>query len=293
MKKYYSSIIGITVAVSLCVILSNCSTLTAANPSSNQESQSSVTTEAPPTSELTSTDYSIIEESGKHYIVFDDISIQESGGHSEFASLEFTTLKELKDSVTQKRLSDWQLLTIAKSFEKDDIGVLICDFDNLYEPTTPTGCAIDSVYWEGECYSFYMSADAEIFGFIHYYTQSKYANVWNSDYENYFEKATITVKDIVLTEDDKTMITYSTFAGELMQIRYKISDTDRTIIVDETYRLDMVDSSLVTSSSVPTNVTLYCECDGVYFVVDLYGFTEKPSEDWLSQFSMKKIENTK
>ncbi|MBQ9073919.1 MAG: hypothetical protein IJY30_05645 [Muribaculaceae bacterium] len=290
MKKYLSFMICITVTVALCAILTNCSAIVTNNPSPNKENQSSVTTDqqTPHGNDLESIDYSIIEQSGQHYIVFDNVSIYESGGQSELAGLEFATLKEFKNNVTQKKLSDWQMLTIATSFKKDDIGVLICDFDNLYEPTMPTECTIDGVYWEGECYSFYMSTDTEIFGFIHYYTQSQYDIIFQKDYENYFDKTTITVKDTVVTEDNKTMVTYSTSAGELMQIRYEISDKDRMVIVDETYRLDMTDNSLVASPSIPTNITLYCEYDGVCFIVDLYGFTEKPSEDWLSQFVMQK-----
>ncbi len=260
---------------------------TTTNESNVTDESSDTNNSTPANNDTNLYDYSIIEQSGQHYIVFDNESIYESGEQSELAGLDFATLKEFKDNVTQGKLSDWQILTIAKSFKKDDIGVLICDFDNLYEPTMPTGCTIDGVYWEGECYSFYMSTDTEIFGFIHYYTQSQYDIIFQKNYENYFDKTTITVKNTVVTEDNKTMVTYSTSAGELMQIRYEISDNDRTVIVDETYRLNMNDNSLVSSPSIPTNVTLYCEYDGICFAVDLYGFTEKPSEDWLSQFDMR------
>ena len=48
----------------------------------------------------------------------------------------------------------------------------------------------------------------------------------------------------------------------------------------------MENSSLGYSYTVPINVTLYCENDGIYFVVDLYEFTDSITYEWLLQFDM-------
>lgn len=46
----------------------------------------------------------------------------------------------------------------------------------------------------------------------------------------------------------------------------------------------MGDDSISISERVQTNITLCCVENEAYYVVDLFGFTEYPSEDWLYEF---------
>ena len=232
-------------------------------------------------------DYSLIEQSGKNYIVFDSISMYQNNGQSQLANLEFSNMKTFKDSVVNGKLADWQKTTIATSFKKDDFGVLTCDFNNLLEPRLPDNFKIDGISWSGETYSFYISASSDVFGFVHNYSSTQYYEIFEDEFENYFNKETITVKENTETDDGKVVTTYSTSAGDLLQIRYTIVDGNKTIVVDETYRIDMADESIQTSSTIPTNVTLYCVDKGAYYIVDLFGFTIKPTEQWLCEFDMQ------
>ena len=233
-----------------------------------------------------SDDYSIIEYEGQKYIVFEDVSIYESI-ENDVANVDFDNIKEWKDTVINGNLSIYQKAIIATAFARDEVGIPICDFDNLYEPNLPSGWTVASVLWGGDGYGFTLRSDTGGSASINCLPKYAYDKRFERNYENLFDSYTITVTDTVVTEDCKTKIFYSTFAGNLMQIRYEISDGERTFIVDETYRLDMVDKSLITSSTVPSHVTLYCEDKGACFVVYLYGLTTKTSEDWLAQFYLK------
>jgi hypothetical protein len=157
----------------------------------------------------------------------------------------------------------------------------------LFEPCIPADCKIDGVSRSGESYSFYLSTSSDTFGFIHSYSQAQFDYIYTKDFLKFFDRETITVEETKALDGGKTVTTYSTSSGQFMQIRYTLYAGDRTVTVDETYRLGMVDSSINTSSTVPSNVTLYCEYAGAYYVVDLFGFSEKPSEAWLSEFGMQ------
>ena len=237
--------------------------------------------------DLQNADYSIIKHGEKTYIVFDDISVYQNNGTCQLASLEFSSIADFKDAVTNGKLEKWQKNVISTAFEKNDAGILTCDFKKLLEPCTPANCIIDGVSWSGETYSFYLSTSSETFGFIHNYTESQFNYIYTKDFLKFFDRETITVEETKALDGGKTVTTYSTSSGQFMQIRYTLYAGDRTVTVDETYRLGMVDSSINTSSTVPSNVTLYCEYAGAYYVVDLFGFSEKPSEAWLSEFGMK------
>ena len=255
-----------------------------------------ITTDASPTSNnpgdvdqsgKDSVDYTLMEQSGLHYIIFDSILEYQGDGQNELANLEFESLAEFKDSVTNGKLADWQKAIIATSFKKDKIGILTCDFNNLSEPQMPSECKIDGISWPGESYSFYISTSSEVFGFVHNYSQSQYNEIFDRDFESYFNKTTITVKETYDSDDGKNVTTYSTSVGDLMQIRYAYVNGNKTIVVDETYRLSTGNELLTTSNMVPTNITLYCVESDSYYVVDLFGFVEKPSDSWLYEFGMK------
>ena len=230
-------------------------------------------------------DYTIVTENGSYYLIFDDITRYD--GPNEIASLEFSSIKEWKNAVTQGTLSDHQKTVIATAFPKDDIGILSCDFNNLYAPTMPAGGTVTGVSWSGDTYSFYLECKNSIFGYAHCYTEAQYHDVFQSQYENYFDKDTITVtKTEELDGGQKVATRYSTSAGELMQIRYTLSDADKTVVIDKTYRINMADETLAMSSSVPSNVTLYCVEDSVCYVIDLYDLDQDPADRWLMQFGM-------
>ena len=232
-------------------------------------------------------DYSILKHAGKSYIVFKEISIYENNGQQVPESIGFSSIKEFVDSVTNGELKQWQKEIIATHFPRDKNGVLICDFSHIYEPVAPSGSTVDCVDWSGEVYSFFLTIDADVFGYVHYYTANIYNDIFISDYQEFFERDTITVTNTQILDDGKVVTNYYTKAGKFMQVRYSLSDEDKTFVVDKTYRLNTENASIHNSSSIPSNVTLYCVEGNIHYVVDLFGFTEPPTDSWLLTFGLR------
>lgn len=287
-----------TLIATVCLGLVSCSNNLTNDSQSDTTSQDPITTDAPPSTDNTlsnkvenSMDYKLVEQSGQHYIVFDNISdydYEDEESSQIDSGLEFGSLAEFKNTVTSGKLTDRQKRVIATSFQKNEQGmILICDFNKLLEPQMPNDCKVEWVYWEGEGYSFYISTSYEVFGFVHNYTQDQYNYLYNRNFEGLFDRPNIHVTEIINTDDGKTVTMYRTFAGDLMRIRYAYENGQKTIIVDESYWLEMSDETLPTSNTVPISITMYCTEPGAYYAVDLFGFTEKPSESWLYEFGMK------
>lgn len=231
-------------------------------------------------------DYKLVEQAGKNYIIFDNIQTYQNDGLNQLATLEFESLAELKNAVVNGQLTDRQKGIIATAFEKDKMGVITCDFNKLWEPYMPNDCTIDKIGWSGESYSFMISTTSDVFGYIHSYTSEQYQAAFYRNFENFFNNTLITVTEKIEMDENKVATKYSTSAGQLMRIRYTKNVDDKTIIVDEKYRLQMNDSSIAVSDIVPSNITLYCIENEAYYVIDLFEFTEYPSDEWLFGFGM-------
>lgn len=287
MKKIILRILLCSLTAVIYVGLVSCNTNHTEVESKSLKNPSEENIQSPPDSEYVE-DCEIIEKDGMNYIVFDDITkYTDSSQDQQHASVEFASVEEFINTLTEKNFTDMQKQIIATAFPKNEYGILSCDPQNIYEPQMPSGFVVDCVYWEGASYGFSITTSSEIFGFVRNLTQEQYEYIYQNDFEEFFSRDTITVEETIVTNDGKSVTTYTTRSGHLMQIRYTLYTGDKTVTVDERYRLDMADQSLESSSSVPSVVRLYCAYSGVYYIVDLYGFTEKPSEKWLSEFGMK------
>ena len=163
--------------------------------------------------------YTIIEEEGQNYIVFEDPAVYEYEGQQQLASVQFNSLTEFKESVTNNKLSASDKEIVA-TFERDEVGILTPDFNNLFEPDIPNDCTIGLISWEGIYYSFGVSTSSEAFGFITGYSQEKYNEIFQEDFENYFDQDTIiSITETIETDDGKTITTYRTSMAELRNIR--------------------------------------------------------------------------
>ena len=232
-------------------------------------------------------EYTIIEEDGNYYIVFTNELKLNSYGESQMATVDFETIQDFKNKVTKGLLTDAEKATIATAFRKNENRIFSCNFNELYEPVLPSGGEVEGVAWKGENYSFTIEFDNNVFGFVHYYTPEQYNHMFEYQYENLFNKDTITItRTEQIGDGQKIAIYYETFAGKLMNIRYTLQRGTKTIMVDKTFRLAMSNGALETSSSVPSMIVLYCIDGEEYYGIDLHNFSEDPSDEWLMQFGM-------
>jgi len=154
----------------------------------------------------------------------------------------------------------------------------------------PKDFKVSEVYWAGEAYSFAIEND-DMIGFVHYYPESEYQTIFENDYNNFFNKETVTVNRTEAINDRNSTVTYySTPMAELKQIRYTTKKRDLSVTVDETYTLSSAISwGTAPSDSVPSNITLYCSSNKVYYVVDVFELTERPDEAFLTSFVLTEL----
>ena len=240
------------------------------------------------TSSFFTNDYSITPMNGKYYITFIENT---DFGQSDVASVDFETIADFKDKVTQGDLSDYQKATVASAFPKDENGILCCDFNNLYFPSLPNGWDVDGVYWEGENYSFSITTNNGTFGYVHCYSKDVYEEKFQRDYKDYFKKDTVNVTKTESFSKNKTATYYSTKTSELMNLRYELSEKNISTTVDKTYLINSLSSVIQTSSSHPYNITLYCAQGDLYYVVDIFEISKEPSDEYLMKFRMDKYKD--
>ena len=241
------------------------------------------------TFDLSSSDYSLKSENGEHYICFHDEAQYAKKSSSQLATVIFSSTKEFKDTVVKGKLSDDQKAVIASSFPRSVEGrIKICDFSNLQEPNLPSDTMVDGVSWAGDSYSFSFVSSSDVFGFFFYYdTKEQYEKIYKEEYEGFFERDNITITKIE-ESNEKVTTYYSTSASESKKVRYTLKRENKTVTVEETYRLKMSDSIFALSDTVPSNVKMYCVEDGKFYVISISGLRTAPNEEWLLSYGIKK-----
>ncbi len=291
MKKKFSTIVCLVLSFLVCFGMISCSNNKGSNIPDDEASGNGTPDKVQ--NEPVNLDYAFVNKNGEQYIVFDNLSTYENN-KQELATISFTSMKEFKDAVTKGTLTDTQKEIIVSSFDKDESGaILSCDFSNLYTPVLPTGGTVDGVSWGGgEAYSFSLTLSQEIFGSMHYLTEARYNSKYQRDYQDYFSRDSITVSKTENLDRNKVATYYSTRAGDLMNMRYSLSSEGKTIIVDKTFRLSMKNPEIATSTSVPSDVKLYCTEGNQRYIITLYGFVEDPTDEWLSSFGLTEFVDT-
>ena len=237
-------------------------------------------------------DYSLSQENGQHYLVFDDITkyerVPEEGvniGVDAFVS--FSSMTEFRDAVIKGDLTDHQKTTIANHFPKDENGnILICDMNNLYTPTTPGSNNMGNVIWNGQRYSVSLTLDNGVDCGYGNLPEKDYQSKYQQDYVNFLSNNNITVTSQTVDKNGKTITRYDTDAGTYKSIQYTLTEGNKTIAVDKLYCLKTNNSSSDTSGSIPYRVTLYCTEGDQYYIFVLSDFDIAPTDQWLLKFGI-------
>ena len=149
MKKIILRILLCSLIAVIYVGLVSCNTNHTEVESKSLKNPSEENIQSPPDSEYVE-DCEIIEKDGMNYIVFDDITkYTDSSQDQQLASVEFASVEEFINTLTEKNFTDMQKQIIATAFPKNEYGILSCDPQNIYEPQMPSGFVVDCVYWEG------------------------------------------------------------------------------------------------------------------------------------------------
>jgi hypothetical protein len=90
----------------------------------------------------------------------------------------------------------------------------------------------------------------------------------------------------IKTNEDRTEYYQSNQTGEWKTVWYTITQGESVIQVQEEYKLKDSEGNIV-SEDIPTEVFTYGKKGNVYFTITHRKLTQKPTVEWLSQFSIE------
>jgi len=238
----------------------------------------------------------IYKQGSKYYLKFPRNSASGSEGSASSSQIAHlptaSTIAEMKQKVASANFTKEEVETL-RSYAKD--GVLELNrLDKWYEPVLPHNASVTSVYWYGDSYTIDFQADG-ILGYIRVWENAEtYNALFKDEYTDYFSRDTFEIISQETVEERKATVTdFTTFAGRLKDIRYLLNLTTANIYVSETYWVQMDDPYLYESETIPKFIGLYgTATDGAHFTGYITCLTERPTEDWLSQFGLREYIET-
>ena len=222
----------------------------------------------------------------------------------------FQSVKDMKASIINGNLSSSEMEALVR-FPKNDSGYIICvDLENLYDAALPTDADLIHVKWYGGAYNYrfyftYPGCSPKLNSYLYMIDQEEVKP--HSEYINkeYYEKLsdnyeTYTyIKSESIPERNATAHYYNYThsikntsyvylrQGRCVDLCYQLEGNGKSIYVKETYDCVTSDLSFLEANSAPCSVTITGKQDDLYFEVTLYGFSSKPTEDWLLSFGLK------
>lgn len=132
-------------------------------------------------------------------------------------------------------------------------------------------------------------------GTIYLQTDEAYLKSYKAKYEKFFDASSMSLVDKVYDEASNQEIIYYTSSSiynvryrSFKRVRYSLEDDDKIFYIDKVFLIDANYNMEKISSTVPYELTLYCEEDGQKYTIDLGDLKEDPSDEWLLKFGIKK-----
>ena len=268
--------------------------------STNSYSEDSET--SPKKDEVVNLDYSIVDEKGKNYFVFDNPEQYYSSPTEDELDIsimvptaKFDSVEELISSVKKGTLSDEQKRAIAL-FEKDENGrIEICNLDEMYQAKLPISCTVENILWYGDHYTFTIDIPNSTAGYLKVVTEDNHELSLKNEIDTVFNNPMVTVINTETDAEGREITYYSTSAGYFKLIRYTHSDETRDLTIIEKYRIKIDNSSdnilyetLTVSESIPSKIAIYGVQSGQYFEVSAFEFSNEIESDWILSFGISK-----
>ena len=266
------------------------------------------TTKPPIENPVTPAPYELKEENGKYYMHFSDEYLKSiaSGdalvpdGSSQILApsktLKFSTVSEMRIAFESGAFSDENLAALAR--RAVDGTVEIPDPNKLLAPDLPAGINVKGVWSNLTYYDIAISSSYNCESENCHYDYFK-IDFEGEQYKDYFEYYIVNYKTgakTIISEktiEDRNAIelVYTNSTGRYKKLLYQLESNGRTLHIAELYVMEHTSPDLhhYMSDTIPTNIKIFCEEDGVSWFVDLEAFAERPSVEWLSSFGVKEI----
>ncbi len=275
MKKRYTFFLCFALIAALCLTLSSCSV-----------------------SELydwvqwygTHSDYTLVTEGERMYIIYDGPQYEPNHiGQEEIPHIEFSSVKEMKNSIIQKTLTEQEKQELSK-FSRDEEGnIPICNLNDLYVPLLPEG-EIRYMEWLGEEYKFSLNSDkGDHYGTLEILPKEAYNKEFSHEYQDIFENEN---KHITNTETvgNKTITNYYVTVQGFTEVQTKLTAENKVFYIMASYSGTLKNEAEI-SAATPYSIKCYCEEGTQRYIIYLSTPSAMPSEEWFLAFGLEKFEN--
>lgn len=213
---------------------------------------------------------------------------------------EFTTMKEMRQAIITGSFTEReqeQLMKIMKLAERNaDGGIEIFNVDKLNECVLPSGMNVEYILWMARSYYFHVSGPGKITGGFYCVNKEVFDNDMNTQYRSFLVNEYLTVTAQEFDEEREATVYYTAngSGGKSKYCCYEILEGTKRIVVEESYLLESATErgKGKESDMVPDQVTIWIEDEVGYAFALLFGFEERPSVEWLSQFGLREYVET-
>ena len=235
---------------------------------------------------LSNDQYCIMEKDGQYYMELHKPVSSSPGNTLEGTAqapyiIQFSSLKELKNAITEGKFTEKQLAHMQENFPRNKSGnVLLCNVNKLYNAAVPEGVEVETIHWYGDRYRFVFDKD----GWIDFSVREAY-DKFALGYDIESGTAKIISVNMISDRNAKEVVFEDLLGAPRKMVTYSYKSEEKTITIAEQYNLDE-------SETVPFSINFWGTCDGAYFTGNMYGFTERPSYEWVTSFGLKPYAET-
>ena len=194
---------------------------------------------------------------------------------------------------TKRKISIISCMLMALLFCQGIVGCTSTEQDTsskkvIYKAMLPQGVSATFKDWENSIrYTYHLQFENFVSGTICRHTQRSYAYEYVDDYRNFFADAGITEITTQQLGDMEKRVLYFTYnSRHCAKIRGTLYRGEEIIIIDKDYTLAKEQTTIDEEVDIPTRVTMYCRQGDVYYIVNLSGFSEAKSDEWLLSFGL-------
>ena len=235
-------------------------------------------------------DYVVREFNGQTYLCFD---VPYTGSRDTVVGcivyptfLMLDSVWEIRDKIRDHSFTDEEYHTIRAFFPYDEYGVPILDLDDLREANLPDGFESVRLEWYGKFYEYsgWIKEDGKYTVVLSlYYRSSKDMERYYDYYQTGYDNDYFTLTGTSYEEERDADVRY--------YLRADGSETTDKVVhyrlPDGTYAEERYYGTAAIERAVPSEVFLYHVSDDINYYVYMYGLTERPSVEWLSEIYLK------
>lgn len=157
----------------------------------------------------------------------------------------------------------------------------------IYDPMLPEGVTATLKEWEDPIrYTYNLQFEDDTVGAIYLHTKSSYAYEYVLKYRNCSYDEEVTTQQLGDTGKRVLYYSYEGDSTKYAKIRGTLHRGEEIIIMEKYYTLAKGQTEIDETADIPKRVAMYCRQGDTYYIVNISGFTEAKSDEWLLSFGL-------